>query len=87
MDLPLKRVLFAKRHPLQPSHNYSEHMDSLFAPGGGVFVLHVPRDSGHTLLAIRPDGAHPELVFGNNTPYCYGHGREVPDSHEIVCTL
>jgi hypothetical protein len=235
---PLERVLFAKRHPLHPSHNYSEHMDSLFAPGGGVFVLHVPRDSegrlnparsevemlfdgsggivrhpvadfdaqtiyfayrpdkpevagwqpywhlmsvradgsglrqltdgpyhdfdpvplpdgglgfmstrcqarflcwepqayvlhrmqpdgsglrrlshanlsewdpammrdgrilwtrseyqdkgadfGHTLWAIRPDGTHPELVFGNNTPYCYGHGRQVPGSHEIVCTL
>lgn len=235
---PLERVLFAKHHPLHPSHNYSEHMDSLFAPGGGVFVLNIPRDAdgrlnpargevemlfdgnagivrhpvadfeartiyfayrpdkpevegwhsywhlmsvhadgtnlrqmtegpfhdfdpvplpdgglgfmstrctsrflcwepqayvlyrmqpdgsglcrlsfanisewdpavmrdgrilwtrseyldkgadfGHTLWAIRPDGAHPELVFGNNTPYCYGHGREVPDSQEIVCTI
>jgi hypothetical protein len=235
---PLERVLFAKRHPLQPSHNYSDHMDSLFAPGGAICVLHIPRDAdgrldparaevetlfdgsagivrhpvadfdaqtiyfayrpdqpevegwqpywhlmsvgtdgrgvrqlthgpyhdfdpvplpdgglgfmstrcearflcwepqayvlyrmqpdgtglrrlshanlsewdptimrdgrilwtrseyqdkgadfGHTLWAIRPDGAHPELVFGNNTPYCYGHAREVPDSPEIVCTL
>ncbi len=24
-------------------------------------------DFGHTLWAIRPDGTHPELVFGNNT--------------------
>ena len=235
---PLKRVLFAKRHPFQPSHNYSEHMDSLFAPGGGIFVLHVPCDSegrlnparaevqmlfdgaagiardpvadfdaqtiyfayrpdkpevegwqpywrlmsvradggglrrltegpfhdfdpvplpdgglgfmstrcqgrylcwepqayvlyrmqpdgtglrrlsyanisewdpvitrdgrilwtrseyldkgadfGHTLWTIRPDGSHPELIFGNNTPYCYGHAREVPGSRELVCTL
>jgi hypothetical protein len=37
-------------------------------------------DFGHTLWAIRPDGTHPELVFGNNTPYCYGHAREVPGS-------
>ena len=44
-------------------------------------------DFGHTLWAIRPDGVHPELVFGNDTPYCYGHGREVPGSQEIVCTL
>ncbi len=44
-------------------------------------------DFGHTLWAIRPDGSHPELVFGNNTPYCYGFGREVPDSQELVCTL
>lgn len=235
---PLEHVLFAKRHPLQPSHNYSEHLDSLFAAGGGIFVLHIPRDAdgrlsparaelqqlfdgsagiarhpaadfdaqtiyfafrpdkpevegwqpywhlmsvnadgtglrqltdgpfhdfdpvplpdgglgfmstrcrsrflcwepqayvlhrmqpdgtglrrlshanlsewdpaimrdgrilwtrseyqdkgadfGHTLWAIRPEGAHPELVFGNNTPYSYGHAREVPGSRELVCTL
>ena len=235
---PVERVLFAKRHPLQPSHNYSEHMDGKFTSGGGICVLHVPRDAagrldparaevetlfdgndgivrhpvsdfdagtvffvyrpdkpevkgwhsywhlwsvnadgggarkltegpfhdfdpvalpdgdlgfittrcaarflcwqpqayvlyrmnrhggemqrlsfanlsewdpvmmrdgrilwtrseyqdkgadfGHTLWSIRPDGTHPELVFGNNTPYGYGHAREVPGSAEIVCTL
>ena len=235
---PLERVLFAKHHPLQPSHNYSEHMDSLFAPGGALCVLNVPRDTdgrlnparamvetlfdgsagivrhpvadfdaqtiyfayrpdkpevdgwqsywhlmsvhadgsglrrltegpyhdfdpvplpdgglgfmstrcegrflcwepqayvlyrmqpdgtalqrlshanisewdpavmhdgrilwtrseyldkgadfGHTLWTIRPDGTHPELAFGNDTPYCYGHGREVPGSQELVCTI
>jgi hypothetical protein len=236
---PLEQVLFAKRHPLKPSHNYSEHFDSLFAPGGGVCVLRIPRDAegrldpargavetlfdgsagivrhpvadfdaktiyfayrpdkpavagwqsywrlmsvgadgrglrqltkdepfhdfdplplpdgglgfistrcearflcwrpqayvlyrmepdgsgikrlsyanvsewdpammrdgriiwtrteyldkganfGHTLWAIRPDGSHPELVFGNDTPYCYGHARQMPGSQEIVCTL
>ncbi|MCX6928939.1 MAG: hypothetical protein NT154_37870, partial [Verrucomicrobia bacterium] len=235
---PVETVLFAKHHPLQSSHNYSEHMDSLFAPGGGLCVLRVPRDAdgrlnpargevetlfdgsagivrhpvadfeaqtiyfayrpdkpevegwqsywhlmsvrtdgsglrqltegpyhdfdpvplpdgglgfmttrcqgrflcwepqayvlyrmqpdgtglrrlshanvsewdpavmhdgrilwtrteyldkgadfGHTLWTIRPDGTHPELAFGNDTPYCYGHGREVPGSQELVCTL
>ncbi len=235
---PAERVLFAKQHPLHPSHNYSDHMDAQFASGGGVCVLRVPRDAegrleparadvemlfdgsagivrhpvadfdgqtvffayrpekpevegwqpywhlwsmradgsgarkltegpfhdfdpvplpdgglgfmstrcitrflcwqpqayvlyrmsrdgtgmkrlsfanlsewdpvmtrdgrimwtrseyqdkgadfGHTLWSIRPDGTHPELVFGNNTPYCYGHAREVPDSSEVVCTL
>jgi hypothetical protein len=44
-------------------------------------------DFGHTLWAIRPDGFHPELIFGNDTPYGYGHGREVPGSREIVCTI
>ena len=44
-------------------------------------------DFGHTLWAIRPDGTHPELIFGNNTPNCYIHAREVPGSDEIVCTL
>lgn len=235
---PIERVLFAKRHPYQPSHNYSEHLDSLFASGGGICVLRVPRDAegrfdpalatvetlfdarsgiardpvadfqagtiyfayrpdkpevagwqpywhlmsmrgdgtglrqmtegpyhdfdpvplpdgglgfmstrcrsrflcwepqayvlhrmetdgsglqrlswanisewnpaimrdgrilwtrseyldkgadfGHTLWAIRPNGEHPELVFGNDTPYGYGHAREVPGSRELVCTI
>lgn len=44
-------------------------------------------DFGHTLWAVRPDGTHPELIFGNNTPNCYINGREVPDSREILCTL
>ena len=44
-------------------------------------------DFGHTLWAIRPDGAHPELVFGNNTLNCYMSGREVPGTREICCTL
>lgn len=235
---PIERVLFAKRHPFLESHNYSEHLDGVLEPGGGVFVLHVPRDEqgrfrpdrarveqlfdgsagivreptadydartiyfayrpqkpevegwasywhlyamradgaglrrltegpfhdfdavclpdgglafhttrctarflcwrpqayvlyrmeadgtgmrrlshanlsewkpsvmrsgrilwtrseyldkgadfGHTLWAIRPDGTHPELVFGNNTPNCYSQAHEVPGSNEIVCTL
>ncbi len=44
-------------------------------------------DFGHTLWAIRPDGTHPELVFGNNTPNCYMNGHEVPSTREISCTL
>ncbi|MCP4758380.1 MAG: discoidin domain-containing protein [Fuerstiella sp.] len=44
-------------------------------------------DFGHTLWATRPDGTHPELVFGNNTPNCYINGREVPGTKEICCTL
>ncbi|MCX6909441.1 MAG: hypothetical protein NTY01_15560, partial [Verrucomicrobia bacterium] len=44
-------------------------------------------DFGHTLWAVRPDGTHPELVFGNNTPNCYINGREVPGTHEILCTI
>ena len=41
-------------------------------------------DFGHTLWAIRPDGTHPELIFGNNTPNCYMNGREVPGTSETV---
>lgn len=44
-------------------------------------------DFGHTLWAIHPDGTHPELVFGNDTPNCYINGREVPGTREILCTL
>ncbi|MCL4202491.1 MAG: hypothetical protein KJ000_08340 [Pirellulaceae bacterium] len=235
---PLERILFAKRHPFLESHNYSEHLDGILEPGGGVFVLHIPRDGqgrfrpdlarvqplfdgsegivrepvsdfearniyfayrpdkplvegwasywhiyamradgsglqqltdgpyhdfdavclpdgglafhstrckvrflcwrpqayvlhrmeadgsdirrlsyanlsewkpsmmqngrvlwtrseyldkgadfGHTLWSIRPDGTHPELVFGNNTPNCYSQAHEIPGTHEIVCTL
>ena len=234
----LERVLFAKQHPLKPSHNYSDHFDSQFTPGGGIYVLEIPRDAqgrldpahgvvrclfdgsagivrhpvsdfdartvyfayrpdapevagwqsywhlwsvaadgsgprrltdgpfhdfdpvvlpegalafmstrckvrflcwrpqayvlhrmeadgtnvrrlshanlsewhpsilrdgrilwtrseyqdkgadfGHTLWAIRPDGTHAELVFGNNTPYCYNHGHEMPGTDEVVVTL
>lgn len=46
-------------------------------------------DFGHTLWAIRPDGTHPELVFGNTIvqPNGYANGREVPGTNEICCTL
>ena len=44
-------------------------------------------DFGHTLWAVRPDGTHPELVFGNNTANCYINGREVPGTREILCTI
>jgi hypothetical protein len=44
-------------------------------------------DFGHTLWSIHPDGTHPELIFGNNTPNCYSQAHEVPGTHELVCTL
>ena len=44
-------------------------------------------DFGHTLWAIRPDGTHPELIFGNNTPNCYINAHEMPGTKEICCTL
>jgi len=235
---PLERILFAKRHPFLESHNYSEHLDGILEPGGGVYVLHIPRDQqgrfrpdraliqelfdgskgivrepvsdfdaktiyfayrpdkplvkgwasywhmyameadgsglrrltygpfhdfdavclpdggvafhstrckirflcwrpqayvlyrmeadggnirrlshanlsewkpsvmqtgrilwtrseyldkgadfGHTLWTIHPDGTHPELVFGNNTPNCYSQAHEIPGTNELVCTL
>jgi len=44
-------------------------------------------DFGHSLWAMRPDGTHPELVFGNNMPNCFVNGREVPGTHELLCTI
>lgn len=44
-------------------------------------------DFGHTLWAIHPDGSHPELIFGNDTPNCYMNGHEVPGTREICCAL
>ncbi|HJN64881.1 MAG: hypothetical protein QGH33_18100 [Pirellulaceae bacterium] len=44
-------------------------------------------DFGHTLWAMRPDGTHPTLIFGNNTINCYANGREVPGTQEICSTL
>ncbi len=38
----LRRVLFVKRHPYQASHNYSDVLDSTFAPGGGICLLEIP---------------------------------------------
>ncbi|MFO7905258.1 MAG: hypothetical protein R6U98_21520, partial [Pirellulaceae bacterium] len=57
---PVEHVLFSKRHPFLESHNYSEHLDSYFAPGGGVHVLHVPRDGNGRL---RPARAEIEELF------------------------
>jgi hypothetical protein len=46
-------------------------------------------DFGHTLWTIRPDGAKPELIFGNTIiqPNGYANGREVPGTSEFACTL
>ena len=42
----LERVLFVKRHPYVPSHNYSDFMDGRLRGGGGVCVLDIPRRDG-----------------------------------------
>ena len=52
---PVEHVLFAKHHPLQPSHNYSEHLDSVFASGGGICTLQIPRDAQGRLNPARAE--------------------------------
>jgi len=71
--------------------NLSEWTPSVMNDGRIIWMrseyLDKGADFGHTLWAIRPDGTHPELIFGNNTLNCYANGREVPGSSEILCTL
>jgi len=71
--------------------NLSEWTPSVMNDGRIIWMrseyLDKGADFGHTLWAIRPDGTHPELIFGNNTLNCYANGREVPGSGEILCTL
>ncbi len=73
------------------SANLSEWAPSVMRDGRILWTrseyLDKGADFGHTLWAIRPDGNHPELLFGNNTPNCYINGREVPGTREFCCTL
>ena len=71
--------------------NLSEWTPSLLRDGRILWTrseyLDKGADFGHTLWAIRPDGTHPELIFGNNTPNCYIHAHEMPGTKELCCTL
>ncbi|MEA3365925.1 MAG: hypothetical protein U9Q79_09835, partial [Candidatus Hydrogenedentes bacterium] len=71
--------------------NLSEWKPSIMSDGHILWTrseyLDKGADFGHTLWSIRPDGTHPVLVFGNNTPNCYSQAHEVPGTTEIVCTL
>ncbi|MBT3201479.1 MAG: hypothetical protein HN350_16380, partial [Phycisphaerales bacterium] len=71
--------------------NVSEWTPSLMNDGRIIWMRSEYVDKGanfgHTLWSIRPDGTHPELIFGNNTPNCYASGRQVPGSSELSCTL
>jgi hypothetical protein len=71
--------------------NISEWTPSVMRDGRIIWMrseyLDKGANFGHTLWSIRPDGTHPELVFGNNTPNCYANGRQVPGTSELSCTL
>ena len=71
--------------------NISEWAPSVMSDGRILWTrseyLDKGADFGHTLWAIRPDGTHPELLFGNNTRYCYVNGREVPGTSELCAIL
>ena len=42
----IETILFEKRHPLHPSHNYSDYYDSEWRTGGGIYTLHIPKEQG-----------------------------------------
>ena len=71
--------------------NVSEWTPSLMRDGRVIWMRSEYIDKGanfgHTLWAIRPDGTHPELIFGNDTRNCYANGMQVPGTSEISCTL
>lgn len=58
---PIRRILFVKREAFEPSHNYSVNLDAPFRPGGGVYLLDVPRSSG----SLDPDRAELTELFSS----------------------
>jgi len=59
---PLTKLIFVKRHPYLPSHNYSDMYDSRFAGGGGVCTLTIPRVGGR----LEPLQAQAATLFDAN---------------------
>ncbi len=62
----LQKILFVKRFPYEPSHNYSDHLDSKFIGGGGICVLEIPIDEGR----LYPEQGHLTELYdaGNGIP-------------------
>lgn len=58
---PIRRTLFVKRQAFQPSHNYSVNLDARFRPGGGVYLLEIPRPGGR----FEPDEAELTELFAS----------------------
>ena len=56
---PLAKILFSKRHPFHPSHNYSVQFDSPWCPGGGVWSLSIPMKNGR----LEPEQARTTCLF------------------------
>jgi hypothetical protein len=56
---PLQRLLFVKRHPYEPSHNYSDYLDSKFRGGGGICTLDIPWREGR----LAPERGEVTVLF------------------------
>jgi len=80
---PLERILFAKRHPFLESHNYSEHLDGILEPGGGIYVLNIPRDEQGR---FRPARAYGERAIFTTTGLRIYSAVEIGDFQEQLRT-
>ena len=56
---PARRLLFVKRYPFRPSHNYSVILDAPWNPGGAVCLLDIPSEGGR----LRPGAATLRTLF------------------------
>ncbi|MGL4941754.1 MAG: hypothetical protein ACRC46_01015 [Thermoguttaceae bacterium] len=56
---PLEQILFEKRYPLHPSHNYSDYYDSTWRAGGGIYTLRIPCVDG----VLTPERAEVTELF------------------------
>ncbi len=57
------KLLFVKRYPFQPSHIYTDYTDAPFRPGGGIYVLSIPREDGH----LAPENATLQELYRTET--------------------
>ena len=55
----IEKVLFVKRQPYMPSHNYSDIFDAQGGPGGGICILEIPRQNGR----LEPGAARLVTLF------------------------
>ena len=89
---PLSKMVFSKRHPFHPSHNYSVQFDSPWRPGGGIWSINIPFEKG----SLNPEKAelkqlfdsgngiarNPSLSFDAKKLY-YAHRSEKKDYYRI----
>ncbi|HOM18464.1 MAG TPA: hypothetical protein PLQ00_14130, partial [Thermoguttaceae bacterium] len=56
---PLEEILFVKRYPYEPSHNYSVMLDAPWRPGGGIYRIRFPWINGR----LEPGQAELQKLF------------------------
>ncbi|MGL6194549.1 MAG: discoidin domain-containing protein, partial [Thermoguttaceae bacterium] len=74
------KILFEKRYPLHPSHNYSDCVDNEWRTGGGIYMLDIPRIDG----VYRPEKATLQELY--KTSGMVRHGAPNFDLSKIYFT-